>query len=947
MQLTSFVGREREKAAVRAALEGARLVTLTGPGGSGKTRLAAEVAEACPDGVAWLELAPVDRAERVPQAAAAALGVVEQAGRGPLDALLDALRPRRLLLVLDNCEHLAAACADLAESVLRAAPGARVLATSREPLAVAGEVVWPVPPLSLPPHYGAAPEETSRSEAVRLFVERAGEHRRGFALTEENRGAVAQLCRRLDGIPLAIELAAARVRVLTPTQIAGRLDDCFRLLSTGSRSAVPRQQTLRATIDWSHDLLDERERILFRRLAVFAEGWALEDAEEVCGFGALEPADVLDLLSGLVDRSLVAMRELGGEARYRFQETVRQYAAWRLDRAGEREALRHRHGERFLRLAEEAAPHLRGAERGPWAARLRAEDDNLRAALAWAAESPRAGDAAPRMAAALWWLWLVEARWREGRSGLEAALAAPGGAAGTAARAAVLRGAGVFAWVMGDFATARARLEEGAALAREREDPRGLALALGHLAPVARDQGDPAAALALAEEAVALARAHGSRWELALILTSGLAYVHHTSGNLPAAEAVYRKAEEVWRGTGDGWGLVLSVHSQAVVAWLRGELPRAEALAGECVRLLRGSGDRYFLARALMLLGMVACQAGDFARGARLLGAEEAIRDALGAHVLPFERPPRERSVAAARTALGEEGFASAYAEGRALPAEGAAALALRDEPGAVPRPPPSPPPPAVETAVRPEIGIFALGPLRIVRGEDVLAPADWGSAKPRELLLHLLCHPEGRTKAQIGLALWPEASPAQLRNNFHVALHHLRRALGGAEWVVYEGDRYAFNRALPYRYDTEEFERHLAGAREGAPAEAIRALEAAVALYRGDFLEDTVFGDWHLEHQDALRRRYLDALLDLGGLLLDAGRPTDAADAFRRALLRDELREEAHRGLMRALTRTGDRTQALRRYAALEELLRDELGMTPGSETVMLSERIRRGEEV
>ena len=428
LELSSFVGREKELAEVKRLLENNRLLTLTGSGGCGKTRLAlaaaGELVEGFADGVWLVELASLADASLVPQAVASTLGVREQTGRSPTESLSDYLGSKRVLLVLDNCEHLVEACAELAEALLHSCPELRILATSREALGITGEVAWLVPSLSLPDlRRLPAVESLYQYESARLFVERTTAVNPTFALTEQNASAVAQVCYRLDGIPLAIELAAARTKVLTVEQIAVRLDDSFGLLSAGSRTAMPRQRTLHATMDWSHELLPDEERALFRRLAVFAGGFTLEAAESVCSGEDLERDEVLDLLSHLVDKSLVVAWEVSGEARYRLLETVQQYAWEKLSEPGETERFRERHAGYYLALAEEAEPELKGAGQVAWLERLEWERDNLRAAMAWLLERGALEEAA-RLGWALWLFWGIRAHFAEGRRWMEQALSA-------------------------------------------------------------------------------------------------------------------------------------------------------------------------------------------------------------------------------------------------------------------------------------------------------------------------------------------------------------------------------------------------------------------------------------------------------------------------------------------------------------------------------------------
>jgi predicted ATPase len=424
IQLTSFIGRTREIAEVKRLLSTARLVTLTGAGGAGKTRLAlqavADMVESHPDGVWLAEFAPIADPALVSKTVASALNVPEQPGRDLTETLVDALQPKALLLILDNCEHLLAGCSDLAAALLRKCRQVRILATSREALGVTGETLWRVPSLSMPEniHRLPRPEELVLYEAVRLFVDRAAATTPGFTITSENASAVALVCQRLDGIPLAIELAAARVKALAVHQIAARLADQFRLLTGGSRTALPRQQTLRGAMDWSHDLLSGTERILLRRLSAFSGGWGLEAAEFVCAGEGVEATVILDLLTSLVDKSLVLAETQHSEVRFRLLEIVRQYSRDRLEESGEAREARSRHLGWHLRLAEEAAPLLRGPHERIWLERLETEHGNLRSALEWNRRETDT-ERGLRLAAALRRFWEMHGHFTEGRRWLE------------------------------------------------------------------------------------------------------------------------------------------------------------------------------------------------------------------------------------------------------------------------------------------------------------------------------------------------------------------------------------------------------------------------------------------------------------------------------------------------------------------------------------------------
>lgn len=490
--LTSFIGREREVSEVECILGHARLLTLIGAGGVGKTRLALEVARdlvgTYPDGVWLAELASLSEPELLHQAVATTLGVREQAGHPLTETLLGALRQKELLLVLDNCEHLIEDVARLADALLGGCPRLRILATSREPLGVAGEVEWVVKPLATPGEGNPAD-----AESARLFVDRARRRQPGFELTEENSQAVGEICRRLDGVPLAVELAAARVGVLAPEQISARLDDALVFLTEGNRTASPRHRTLRATLAWSHNLLDERERLLFERLSVFSGGFSLEAAEAVGAEGGIGDKEVLDLLSKLVHKSLVVVEAEGGALRYGLLEPVRQYARERLEEDGGAEVAHRQHAAFFLALAEEARPGINSVDRDVCRARLEAERGNLRTALRWSLENGEVSTAL-RMANAVFWFWFHRGHWKEGRGWLEEALAM-GGA--EPERAEALGEVGMFAWLHGDHEVSRSCLEESVEMCRKSGHGRGLIHPLHFLSMEMLGRGETASARSL------------------------------------------------------------------------------------------------------------------------------------------------------------------------------------------------------------------------------------------------------------------------------------------------------------------------------------------------------------------------------------------------------------------------------------------------------------------
>jgi len=635
IQLTTFVGRRREQAAVRALTRDHRLVTLTGPGGCGKTRLALQVAADVSKYYhhgAWLvELAAVTDPDRVAQAVATALGIREadrprpRQDGGPLGrqawelSLLDHLQSQEILIVLDNCEHLVTACAHLVETLLQACPGVRVLATGREALGVAGEVAWPVPSLSLPASDAVGEiEDLIRYEAIRLFIHRARSVLPGFEVSADNAAAVVQIVRRLDGIPLAIELAAARLRMLSPEQVAARLDDRFRLLTGGSRTALPRHQTLQAAMDWSHDLLDAPERALFRRLSVFGGSFGLEAVEAICG-GQDDTPDIVEALSLLIDKSLVHVDERAAAPRYGLLETVRQYGRDKLVAAGEAAVFRRRHRDWTLALAESAARDLHGPGQEGWLDRLAAEHDNLRAALAWSldADDPVAG---LRLAAALWWFWFVRGFLSEGRDWLDRALAEGYDAldAPDAVRAEAALGAGALAWRQRDYDEADRRLAEALDLFRALDDEAGAARSLLYQGRTAHFRGDDERAKVLYDESLRQSDAAGDRWGVAAAMDA-LGLLAWQQGDFAEANAWLERGLALCKVLGDPLGTADALNILGRVAFDQGDYGRATRLVEESLEAYRALGDTVAITYAYHKLGNIALCQGDLAGATALL----------------------------------------------------------------------------------------------------------------------------------------------------------------------------------------------------------------------------------------------------------------------------------------------------------------------------------------
>jgi non-specific serine/threonine protein kinase len=616
IELTAFIGREREMAAVKELLQRNRLLTLTGPGGCGKTRLALRLAAdrvgAMKDGVWLVDLASLSDPKLVPQAAASALSVREQAGRTLLDTLTDYLESKQVLLVLDNCEHVLAACAQFAQALLRACAGLRILATSRERLKVPGEAAWPVPSLSLPAaDLPAQLDDLRQSEAIRLFVDRAASVLPTFRLGPDNAAPIAQICQRLDGIPLAIELAAARVRMLSVVEIAARLDDVFRLLTGGSQVAPPRQQTLRATMDWSYRMLAEHEQALFRRLSVFAGGWSLPAAEQVCADAGLEASEVLEVLSQLIDKSLVAVEAQRGEARYRMLETIRQYAYDKLLESGEAEQVQERHCRFFLKFAEETKPQLRGPEQVMWLNRVEAEHDNLCAVLRYAVDKKDDAEPGLRLAVALSSFWQIHDYWSEGREWTQQALARTEALARAGLRARAQNSLVRFMRALGDYRAAQSLADQCLALCRELEDKRGVADILESLGLMAWHQSDYAAAQSFFEQSLALSQETGNRLGAADALHN-LGHVTLDQGHYEQANARFQDSLSLLREAGDKESVITLISDIGLLAYLQEDYAKARSFFEESLALYQEMAIREGLARSFNRLGDLArCQGDD------------------------------------------------------------------------------------------------------------------------------------------------------------------------------------------------------------------------------------------------------------------------------------------------------------------------------------------------
>jgi non-specific serine/threonine protein kinase len=720
IQLTSFIGREKEIIEIWQHISQARLVSLTGSGGCGKSRLALQVASGLldlfPHGVWLVELAPLADPTLVPQTVAVVLGVEERTNRPILSKLIDHLRGKRILLILDNCEHLLQASAQLAESLLHSCPDVHILATSRETLEVAGERVFLVPSLSCPdPARPIQADSLPQYESVRLFLDRAQMSMPGFTLTDDNAFAVAQVCHRLDGIPLAIELAAARVKLLRVKQIAERLDDRFQLLTTGSHTSLPRHQTLAALIDWSHDLLSEPERILLRRLSVFAGGWTLQAAESICVGDGIEAVKILDLLTQLVNKSLVlAGRAQGEETRYSMLETIRQYSLEKLMGSGEMDVIRRQHAEYYLAEIQARNPPRSLPD---WLDPTALEHDNFRAALLWSLQADEGIDIGLRLVNLIWLFWYSRGYWREGIAWLERTVAHSKANQYPALRADALDALGYLHALQNHYATAQAYVAESLRLFQELGDLGGTAGELYRQGSIARLQGDTTCARLRLEESLAMFRKLGYKHAIAETLNplgDVLIMQEDPVGATVLLEESLASFQEEGDLNGNGWAL----NHLGLAALIQGKYERATWLLEKSLLLFRKIGPKHLgvpwafqglgetalaqgdtllatkhLAEALTLFrdlgdqaGVSWCLAGlagvaaleeDPERAAWLWGAAEALRQSIGARHAPAARLTHERLQSEARKQLGEEIFNTKWAEGQAASVEEAVIEAL------------------------------------------------------------------------------------------------------------------------------------------------------------------------------------------------------------------------------------------------------------------------------
>lgn len=684
---TTFVGREQEMEEVKQLVGHHRILTLLGTGGTGKTRLAIEVGrellESYADGVWLVELAALDEDASVPDAIAAALGVREEAGRTMRQSLLSFICKRELLLILDNCEHIVSSVAEETSALLAGCSNMHVLTTSRQALRIPGEVTLPLRPLPAFDVWGRArdrqpsADDIAKFDAVRLFVERAKAVQPSFQLTDEVAPDVARICWRLDGIPLALELAAARLRVLTPAQIAERLNDQFKLLKGGAQTVLPHQQTLRALIDWSYDLLDQQERLLFHRLGVFAGGRSLEAVESVCSGGIVETDDILDLLQQLADKSLIFIEnEAGAPPRFTLIESVWQYAREKLKESGEFDALRDRHLDYYLALVEKAEPHLFGTDPALWVRRLSSENLNLRFALEHAAERSGGVESALRLVAGLERYWEIGANLEEARRHAEAILARPDAAAHPEWHARALTCAGRIAWAQDRYEDGLRQLEQAREILAPLDRPDLLGLLHGYEGFLVFSQGNTAAAKRCFERTAEIARATNDPRILALV-QAGRGSIAAQEGKLEEAFEIKRQALSMFRALGDKWIVGYSLWGLAQVSLALGRPAPAREALREWAGIAREVGNRWSAPYLVQLLADAARLEGKPELAARLFGAAEQLRTVLGIRFAATEQAHYDASIADLSPALTPEDIATHWQAGKHLRTAAAMDLAL------------------------------------------------------------------------------------------------------------------------------------------------------------------------------------------------------------------------------------------------------------------------------
>ncbi len=974
--LTPLIGRQQDiQAARQLLLHTARLITLIGPPGIGKTRLALAVAESVagqfPDGVFFVDLSPIADPSLTTSAVCQALGVRQSSGTPLLRVLQQHLKGKRVLLVLDNFEHLMDAAPEIAD-LLSTCDDLRVLVSSRSELKLAWERSLPVPPLDLPDLHHLPPLESLVSCAsVDLFVQRAQTANPDFGLSGHNAGTVAEICVRLEGVPLAIELAAAQTRLLQSRTILERLDHQLGLLIGTTSEGPARHRTLQAAIDWSYGLLDDAGRVLLDRLGVFAGGCTVEAAASVCGGGGLEPERVPDLLSTLRAKSLVVAESRDdGTIRYRLLEALRQYARERLHDGADAGPIQRAHAAYFVKLAGETEPNLTGPEQSRWLDLLVREQDNFRAALRWSIDHHQP-EFSLRLAAVLFLFWQVRGSYAEGFRWLTEVCQAT--AERSTPRARLLASAAGLALFNGDYRSARSFYEESLAISRELDDRQGIAGSLDGLGIMAMDQGEYAQSRAFYEESLYVFRDLNDKRGIARSLTNwGL--LEEGFGDPALSRTLLEESLQIKRELGAPRLVANALINLGGVVRRQGDQAHARALIEEGLAGVRALGEKRGISFALLHLGLVSQDQGDVAsaralfeeslvlrresgytpaipdclealaqnaggrqpeRATRLFGAAEALREAVGVPLRPADRAGYERGLAAARGALDEAAFAVAWAQGRALSLEQAVEYALKGDRHRLPE----------------RLSVRLLGDFEVRKGTEPIPNSTWLRRRDRLLFIYLLLAKEPAPREVLIETLWPEREPAAAGLSLNVAWSNLKRALEPdraerplSSYLVLKGGRYGL-RGDAISTDVQEFDGRIALVRNArTPEDRVLHLEVAAALYRGDLLAQYADAPWITLERERIRLAYLGAVEQLAQVRFQQRRPEEGLEALRAILRLEPWREETYRALMQALADLGRRSEALHVYRECEELLRRELGVPPGAETSALFETIAAG---
>jgi predicted ATPase/DNA-binding SARP family transcriptional activator len=899
---TRLIGRDSLLAQLFERLRSARLISLLGAGGIGKSRLALEVAHSSSALVWWVPLADVAPGGDVVAPVSRAIGIAAHDAESLAQGILHASQHRPGLLVLDNCEHVLDGAASLVRAVLSAAPAVSVLCTSREALDVAGEVRWTVPPLATAASNDSITGAGLESPAMALFLDRARDARATVAVTPATAPLITHICERLDGVPLAIELAAAMLRVLSVEEIAQRVDDALRLLRNGPRFLPERHRALEATFAWSWTQLSHEERVVLRSLAVFRGGFSLDAVEHV-GRSVLgdQADDPLSVLARLVDRSLVVLDERGDEVRYRLLEPTRQFAERRLHEAAAVPVARAAHADWVVAFARAIAAPFGEPGWFPTERAIR-EQGNIQAAVEFLAVTPDRGRDAVAVLDDVWIAFTLT-RDRAPLARLSRTIVDAihrDGLTGEPLHRAQMIAAYFLMWA-GELSEGAAFAQDAVAGARSIGNGLLLARALDALAWCSVDH--PVAAHAASEESFALLPAIDNRLYRAILLLSTPSLIAVAQQSWDVAESRYEQAEREWSALGIPWGMALARSGLASVAAARERWALAARLAHSVLDDVGTDGGSP-LWTSLGILGRAAVGSGDVSLGVQLLAAHQAIRERNGGVPTAWEQQLIGAIIAESRARAGDADFTRWWGDGLALSPAEALSLAYRVPTATAEFRVVSDAPQVFDhDRAHGPLTVALLGPLIVTTAAGVLARDRWPYAKPRELLAYLTCHPEGRTREQIGLALWPELSTSQVKNNLHVTLHHLRRALGHARFVVFAGARYRLSSDVGVETDIEQFD----------VAQRKKDWPTIVSLWRGEFCESEGFGSWAETERDRLRVAYLDAIMAAADAAERAGDADEAVAYFQRALHEDAEWEEAREGLARTLDSAGHRAEARR----------------------------------